>query len=135
MPSSEQLQAAAPGLAPAVLETLSEAMQARKRVRITEPCPDKGCDSTHFRWVEIPYATAAAQAAKGSWRRCLGQRAERRARAHRQESRDAYRCARDKGAGFGDNIEENLALMLTEPEQFQRTRGWLDAKAANGSAS
>jgi hypothetical protein len=40
-----------------------------------------------------------------------------------------------KAPGSEDNIEENLALMLTEPEQFQRTRGWLDAKAANGSAS
>lgn len=43
--------------------------------------------------------------------------------------------ARETAPGSEDNIEENLALMLTEPEQFQRTRGWLDAKAANGSAS
>jgi hypothetical protein len=119
-----------------VLETLSEAMQARKRVRITEPCPDKGFDSTHFRWVEIPYATAAAQAAKGFMEAVSGAAGGAASPCSSSGKSGCSIGAREtKAPGSEDNIEENLALMLTEPEQFQRTRGWLDAKAANGSAS
>jgi len=58
----EQLSAAAPGLGPIVLDALSAALQATKRVRLEEPCRKCGC--AHTRYVDIPDATAAANAAK-----------------------------------------------------------------------
>jgi len=58
----EQLQAAAPGLGPAIIDTLAVAMQAKKKVRLAEPCTK--CSCSHVRWVEIPDAAAATNAVK-----------------------------------------------------------------------
>src|SRR4051794_13600136 len=58
----QHLQAAAPGLAPVMLDTLFEAMQSKKRVRLEDSCRKCGC--AQVRWVEIPDAAAATNAAK-----------------------------------------------------------------------
>src|SRR4051812_25234291 len=58
----QHLQAAAPGLAPMMLDSLAEAMQAKKKVRVEEPCPR--CNCSHVRYVEINDAAASVNAVR-----------------------------------------------------------------------
>lgn len=51
-----------PDVAAKVLLTFERAMEATKRVRLSEPCARCGCQ--HHRWVDVPDAVAAATAAK-----------------------------------------------------------------------